>query len=135
MPIHFHPNIGTILICDFDSFTSPEMTKRRPAVVVSPRFRTRDQLCTVVPLSTSRPKSVCEYHCTLAFDPPMPKPFDSPEMWAKADMLYTVGFQRLSPPFAGKDDQGKRMYDIRQVTQDQLKTVQKCILYGLGLDP
>jgi uncharacterized protein YifN (PemK superfamily) len=56
MPLTYHPETGTILICDYNlggGFIEPEMVKRRPVVVISPRFRHRDWLCTVVPLSTT----------------------------------------------------------------------------------
>jgi uncharacterized protein YifN (PemK superfamily) len=57
MAIHFHPQRGTIVVCDFRGFEAPEMQKRRPVVVVSPRLRHRDNLCTVVPLSTTAPRT------------------------------------------------------------------------------
>jgi len=52
MSIPYHPEQGTILICDFKGFIDPEMVKRRPVVVVSPRLRQRGKLCAVVPLGT-----------------------------------------------------------------------------------
>ena len=56
----FHPKPGTLLICDFDrGFKAPEMVKKRPVVVISPRRRkSTPQLCTVVPLSSSAPNPV-----------------------------------------------------------------------------
>jgi mRNA interferase MazF len=50
MSLPYHPKQGTIVICDFKGFVSPEMVKRRPAVIVSPRLRKREGLCTIVPL-------------------------------------------------------------------------------------
>lgn len=44
-----------VLICDFTTgFQAPEMVKKRPVVVVSPRRRI-GQVCTVVPLSSVAP--------------------------------------------------------------------------------
>jgi len=41
MSIKFNPEQGLIVICDFKGFVPPEMVKRRPAVVISPRLRQR----------------------------------------------------------------------------------------------
>ena len=133
MAILFHPDPGTVLVCDFAGYREPEMVKRRPVVVISPRFRQRDGLCTVVPLSTTKPRTVCEYHCELVFDPVMPKPYSEPQMWVKADMVCAVSFDRLTLPYIGKDPQGTRVYDIRHISEDDLRRVQVCVLNGMGL--
>ena len=133
MAIHSHPEIGTIVICDFKGFVPPEMVKRRPALVVSPRLRRRGKLCTIVPLSTSVPPDVAAYHFKLHVDPPLPPPYDSSFHWVKADMLYTVSFDRLDLPFNGKDPSGKRIYDVRVIDKADLIKIQECILHGLGL--
>lgn len=133
MAINFHPDPGTIVVCDFTGFVAPEMIKRRPAIVVSPRFRQRDNLCSIVPLSTSRPKSICAYHCQIDLDPVLPAPYDAARMWVKADMLNAVSFSRLSLPYVGKDEQGKRAYDVRHISDEDLEMVVKCLLNGLGL--
>lgn len=133
MAIHFHPDPGTILICDFTGFRAPEMIKRRPVVVISPRFRQRDGLCTIAPLSLTRPRHVCDFHCELEFDPVLPDPYSSPRMWLKADMLCAVSFDRLALPFLGKDDQGKRLYDVRRISDADLLRVRTCVLHGMGL--
>ena len=64
MALLFVPSPGTLLMCDFDTgFQPPEMTKRRPVVVVSPRRRrAMTKLCTVVPLSTAVPNQVEPFH-------------------------------------------------------------------------
>jgi mRNA interferase MazF len=133
MALKIHPEIGTIVLCDFYGFVEPEMTKRRPAIVVSPRFRQRDNLCTIVPLSTTTPKNVMPYHCVLEFDPPLPRPYREPRMWAKCDMLSTISFNRLALPFSGKDSFGKRIYDIRVINALEMKMVRECILHALNL--
>jgi uncharacterized protein YifN (PemK superfamily) len=136
MPLNFHPAQGTIVVCDFfPGFVAPEMVKRRCAVIVSPRFRNRDNLCTIVPLSTKAPSPIEAYHMQLKFDPPLPSPFDSPTKWVKGDMMYTVSLHRLSLPFIGKDDQGKRVYDQRIISREELSAVQHCLLAGLGILP
>lgn len=122
-----------MLVCDFSGFRQPEMIKRRPVVVISPRFRQRDGLCTVVPLSTTKPRTVCEYHCQLSFDPVLPAPYSEALMWVKADMICAVSFDRLSLPYMGKDQDGKRLYDIRHISDVDLRQVQVCVLNGMGL--
>lgn len=134
MTIKYHPEPGTIIICDFTTgFTPPEMVKRRPAVVVSPRLRKRNDLCTVVPLSTTAPDPVCPYHFKLHVTPALPAPYDAAFHWVKADMLYTVGFNRLHLPFDKKDATGKRRYDVRVIDLADLLKIQQAILHGLGL--
>jgi mRNA interferase MazF len=54
-------------------------------------------------------------------------------MWIKADMIYTVSFERLSLPFTGKDESGKRIYDNRKVSDADLLRIQQCALKALGL--
>ena len=133
MPIQFHPEQGTIIICDFKGFVVPEMVKRRPAVIISPRLRRRDRLCTVVPLSTTAPSPIASYHHKLHIDPPLPKPYNEKAHWVKADMVYTVSFDRLYLPHGGKDTNGKRIYDVRIIDKADIIKIQQCVLHGLGL--
>lgn len=133
MAIQFHPAQGTIFACDFDGYKVPEIVKRRPVVVVSPRLRTRDQLCTIVPLSSTPPPSVEPYHFKLHVTPVLPAPYNEDFHWVKADMLYTVSYSRLICLFDGKDPSGKRIYDIRILDKSDLKKIQECMLHALGL--
>lgn len=132
MAINFMPHCGAILICKFDGLNEPEMTKRRPVVVVSPKSKDRWGLCTVVPLSTTAPRPVKECHYKLTTAPPLPEPYNSDWHWVKGDMLYTMSFERLSMPLIGKDDSGKRLYDDRVVSEEDLKAIRACVLSGLG---
>ena len=133
MAIQIHPESGTIVICDFKGFVPPEMVKRRPAIVISPRLRNRSSLCTIVPLSTTPPTHIMPYHHKLVVDPVLPEPYNEKFHWVKADMLYTVSFDRLFLPFKGKDDQGKRIYDVRVIDKADLIKIQQCVLHGIGL--
>jgi mRNA interferase MazF len=133
MALDYHPKTGTIVICDFKGFIKPEMVKKRPAVIISPRFRRRNKLCTIVPLSTTPPNPVMKYHCKLEFDKPLPKPYNSPFHWVKGDMLATVSLNRLFLPYKGKNAQGKREYVIKIIEGDDFIKIQKCILYAVGL--
>ena len=132
MPLQFHPEQGTIVICDFKGFVPPEMVKRRPAVVISPRLRRRQKLCTVIPLSTTTPNPIEAYHHKLHIDPVLPSPYNAQVHWVKADMVYTVSFDRLFLPFEKKDG-GKRIYDVRVIDKADIIKIQQCMLHGLGL--
>ncbi|HAD86504.1 MAG TPA: hypothetical protein DCG48_03995 [Rhodospirillaceae bacterium] len=132
MALRFHPKRGAVLVCNFDTgFEVPEMVKRRPVIVVSPRHRTRHGLCTVVPLSTTPPAQVCDYHCTVKLD--LPAPWRAPEMWVKADMVATVGFHRLDLIATKRGKDGKRRYLNIRMDDEQLANVQRAMLHGLGL--
>lgn len=74
MSLSYHPQTGTIVICDFHGFIEPEMSKRRPVIVVSPRYRNSYKLCTIVPLSTTEPNPIMEYHYKIRFHHPLPVP-------------------------------------------------------------
>ena len=133
MAIQFHPEQGAILACDFQGFKEPEMTKRRPVVVITPRLRKRGKLCAVVPLSTTPPSEIMPYHHKLYLIPKLPAPYDASFHWVKADMIYTVSFERLFLLHNGKDASGKRNYDDRIIDKADLIKIQQCILHGLGL--
>jgi mRNA interferase MazF len=135
MALSYHPETGTIVICDFRGFVQPEMVKTRPAIVISPRFRHRYGLCTIVPLSTKQPDPIMPYHYKLSLDEPLPKPFNSDFHWVKGDMLSTVSFSRLSLPRLGKDENGKRIYVTKIIKDVDLFNIRKCILYALAFFP
>jgi mRNA interferase MazF len=134
MTLSYHPAPGAILVCDYDTgFREPEMVKRRLCVVITPRLRRRDGLCTVVPLSTTAPDEPQDYHCELQFARPLPKPWPGDRKWAKCDMLATVGYARLSPIGIGRDAQGKRRYIYPHLAADQLKDIRRAVLCALSL--
>lgn len=134
MALSFHPKPGTILVCDYDTgFRPPEMVKRRPAVVISPRLRRRDGLCTVVPLSGTAPIPPEAYHWPLELERALPKPWNSDRFWVKADMLATVAFHRLELISLGRDQEGKRKYLNFQVKEEVLASIRQCVLYALGI--
>jgi len=133
MPLKFHPEPGTLLICDFDGFRVPEMVKRRPIVVISPRLKRRDGLLTVAPLSTTPPDPIMDYHCEIELAEALPAPFDSPRMWVKADMIYNVSFDRLELVRTARDHTGKRRYLTKRLPAADLIKIHRCVLIGLGL--
>lgn len=133
MSIPYHPQVGTILRVDLnEGFRVPEMRKRRPAVVVSPALPGRDQLCTIVPLSTSKPTTMQPYNCVLDLDPPLPFPYSSQRMWVKADMIMCVAFHRLKLLDRGKQN-GERVYDIRVLPAEKMDEIRQCIRESLGM--
>ena len=133
MPLPFNPMPGTVVICDFSGFIVPEMVKRRPAIVVSPRLRGRTNLCTIVPLSTTPPDKEQNYHYLLELKPHLPRPFDVDSCWVKGDMLYTVSYDRLNLPHV-KSVAGRRVYITRIISAEDLRNIRRCILFGLGLE-
>lgn len=108
------------------------MVKRRPVIVVSPRLPHRDNLCAVVPVSTTAPKHDVPYVVQIGFDDPLPAPFDSPVAWVKCDMLATVSFERLDMFRAGRDQTGRRKYLNRLLPEGDFERVKQGILHGLG---
>lgn len=133
MAINEHPAIGTILICDFTGFKEPEMVKRRPVVVISPKIAIRGKLCTVVPISTGEPTPKMSYHCQLDIQPPLPEPYDQGPNWIKGDMVFSAGFHRLDLIRLGKDRYGQRIYRYDTLPHEDIKRVRSCVLASLGL--
>jgi len=135
MGIKFPVGIGTILLCDYDrgGFQPPEMIKRRPAIIISPRLPFRDGLCTVVPISSDEGAHETDYAVRLEFRPPLPPPFSYEVAWAKCDMLATVGFARLDLFRTQRDQDGKRKYLHPKLSALDLDRVKKGILCALGM--
>lgn len=134
MGLKFDPPPGQILICEFpEGFKEPEMVKTRPVMVVSPRLKQRNGLCSVVPLSTTPPDRIQNWHYLLKLDRPLPSPWSADEQWVKADMLTTVSYHRLNLIPTKRDHEGKRKYLTIIVKHDELKAIRKCLLHGLGL--
>ena len=133
MALKFFPEQGSVLICDFKGFNEPEMTKRRPVVVISPRRKHSPRLCTIVPLSTTAPRPVEKFHVQLKFEPSLPEPYDRGDCWAKCDMIYQVSFERLSLPCYGKLTNGDRMYYQLPVGAEKLQEIRQAVAFALGL--
>jgi mRNA interferase MazF len=125
---------GTILLCDYSlgGFREPEMVKRRPAIVLSPRLPFRDWLCSVVPLSSSPPLHLVDYVVQLTL-PALPAPFEEPVCWAKCDMVATVSFKRLDLFRTGRDQFGKRKYIHPVLAAEDFDRVRQGVLAALGL--
>lgn len=137
MALKFPPTVGTIVICDYRTgFRPPEMVKERLAVVVSPRLPHRDNLCTVVPLSASPPKDHLLYQVRIELPMEAPSPYAGRFKWAKADMMATVGFERLSLPYTERDRAtGKRKYLQIILVENELTKVREAMLFALVWAP
>lgn len=135
MAIKYPVAPGTIVLCDYSmgGFKEPEMVKRRPAIVISPRLRHRDHLCTVVPLSSKPGVADVDYVVELFIARPLPPPFENQMVWAKCDMLATVSFARLDLFRTQRNPAGKRQYITPRLPDADLKRVQQGILFALGL--
>ena len=130
MSINFHPNPGTMLVCDFHGMTAPEIVKTRPIIVISPRLRRGNGLCTVVPLSTTPPKFVMPWHCRLMFEGPLAPNWRECIMWAKCDLLYSMRFERLDRFYQVTDN--KRKYYDRRVNEEDWGLIRKAVFSFLG---
>jgi uncharacterized protein YifN (PemK superfamily) len=130
--LEFHPEPGTVVICDYHGFKVPEMVKRRLAVVISPRLKRRDGLCTVVPLSTLDPVPVEAWHYQFELPKEPPEPFEGKVKWAKCDMLATVGFHRLLLPHT-RTAAGVRQNVIIRIGQGHLGAILNGVRSALGI--
>nr|WP_232792959.1 type II toxin-antitoxin system PemK/MazF family toxin [Caulobacter hibisci] len=121
-------------MCDFGGgFRVPEMVKRRPVVVISPKIRNRPGLCTVVPLSTTAPAPRMAYHCQIEIEPPLPERFVSSGLWVKGDMICTVSLERLDFIRTGKREDGSRKYYFHRLDRQTMSEIRGRVLVGLGL--
>ena len=114
--IQFHPRKGSVLICDFRGNELPEITKKRPVVIITPRLPYRDSLATIVPLSTTPPKYDVDYVVKLrgyyGNDP------QRPQQYAKCDLISSVSFRRLD-----RVKIGYRKYITPTVSEDDLQNI------------
>ena len=137
MPIRHPVAPGTVLLCDYSlgGFRPPEMVKRRPAVVISPRLPKRDGLCTVVPLSGTPAPDGVAYQVRITLDEPLPEPFGKAEWWAKADMLATVGFNRLDLFRTRRDPAtGERAFLHPRLSRTELWRIRQAVLHALAME-
>ena len=134
MALTYYPHVGEILVCHFDPVAlGAEMIKSRPVVVIGPRLRRRANLVGVVPLSTTAPTPEEAYHCKIALNQPLPRPFGKPVMWAKCDMYCSVSLLRLDRFKELKARYGgPRKWTTGQLTADQIEAVRRAVLRGLG---
>ena len=119
---------GEIVICNFDTgFKPPEMVKQRPVVVISRTSTHVRGLCTIVPLSTTPPPKVFPWHVPMSSNPlrgclPSDHIFCSDrQIWAKCDMIITLGFERITRPH--RRIEGRRDYAGVRVSAPDLDAI------------
>lgn len=120
-------------MCDFSTgFKKPELVKKRPVIVIA-SVRQRSDLATVVGLSTTEPYPIEKYHCEIE-SKRLPKNslFQNKRTWIKGDMIYRVGFHRLSLIGIGRVN-GRRNYYYNCFGKEYMAEVYKCVLHGLDL--
>lgn len=127
MPLQYQPKEGSVLICDFRGYEVPEMVKVRPVVVIR-KHRTNRLLVTVVPLSTTAPEFFLDHHLELENH----LQGGSPICWAKCDMVATVSLPRLDR-IKRRDRQGKRVYEISQLSVEEFAAIKAAVRSALGL--
>lgn len=124
------------MLCDYDAggFRPPEMVKRRPAIVLVGTLPGRNNLHTVIPMSGTPSDENKKYHCKIELDQPLPEPFAETVWWVKADMVATVGLDRLDLFQTARDQYGKRKYlSGLRVTDEQFAAVREAVRHALGL--
>lgn len=136
MGLSYHPKPGTIVMCDFTTgFSRPEMVKRRPVLIISPKMKRGSDLCTVVAISSAAPEPVEKWHYQLP-KPSMPqrKTFQRRTSWVKADMIYRVSFDRLNRiQLDRKKGSSKRAYFDQRLGREQMADIYGCVLHALNL--
>jgi len=122
--IQFHPRKGEVLICDFTGNIVPEIVKRRPVLVITPRLPNRYGLVTVVPLSSSPPIEEVPYVVRLS------KNYvsrDDCPLYAKCDLVCSVALKRLD-----RLKSGYRKFASPKVDDTDLEAVLKGVKCALG---
>jgi uncharacterized protein YifN (PemK superfamily) len=125
--IGFFPRAGQVLICDFSGFKEPEMCKVRPIIVISPRLPQRSEIVTIVPISTTAPLHDLPFVVRLSKNY-HPEEADDFACWAKCDMVMNIGRWRLDGFKVGR-----RRWATPQATGEDLESVRRGVLFGLGM--
>ena len=141
MSMNYAPPRGRIIMVDFQLRVKggglpPEMRKeRRPCVIVSRNDLKRGRLVTVVPLSTTEPDRVREYHHKMDHRSFVDFPASmgaARTRWAKCDYLDTVSLDRCKDP-GDTDAQGNRRYKKPRAIEADMRAIEACIRHVLKL--
>ncbi len=130
MALRFQPKPRSVVYCDFAGFRVPEMTKRRPVIVLRAHKRNR-RLVYVVPLSTSPPEPPQPYHYRFARSPVVHA--EPIEAWAKCDMVAVVSIERLT---IGRQKQEGSESNLRQfapmISKEEFAAIRACVANAFG---
>ncbi len=130
MALQYHPCFGEILYCDFSHQKEPEMVKVRPVIVVS---RKHKSLCTVIPLSGTRPEPFEKWNCQIINVPAF---LPQNDWWAKCDCITTVALVRLDRAQAGKcPNTGKRLFATQVASAVDIAAIRKAIATHVLIQP
>jgi mRNA interferase MazF len=97
----------------------------------SPDGYGRSGLATIVPLSTTPPRTNCDYQPELHLGLPLPRPFNSINCCAKADMVMSVSYERLSLFRTQRGPDGRRAYLKFEISEPQFEVVKRAMLRAL----
>ena len=133
MALPYHPKPGTIVICDYQmgGFIPPEMSKRRLAITISPKLKRRNNLVTVVPLSTTAPDHVEAWH--LPINLAIPAPWGDAPRWAKCDMIATVAYSRVNLPHFRHPVTGSRQHWQYELSTELVDDLRRAVANALGI--
>lgn len=134
------PDRGRIIIVNFDlkgNAVPPEIGKAgRPCVVVHANGLKRGRLATVVPLSTTEPHRIQDYHHEMDHRSFRTWPANwgsqGQPRWAKCDYVTTVSLDRCVDPYYKPPYQQRRYVKIRAIKAD-MDAIDQCIKRALGL--
>jgi uncharacterized protein YifN (PemK superfamily) len=116
-----------VFACDYSGNVAPEIIKVRPVVVISPNHLLRPGLVTVVPLSTTPPSPIQQYHYRLVGNPIPGDP--ATEIWAKCDLVSSVGIGRLDRIKIARGN-----YVTGSVSMDQVREIRRCAARSIGIE-
>jgi len=117
-----------VFVGDFTDLRAPEITKKRPVIVISPKLPYRSELVTIVPISTTAPRHELPFVFRLSRNY-APWGAEDVASWAKCDLVMNVSLHRLH---AFKVDRRKYVYPT--LSPEDLAGVRQAVLAGLGLD-
>jgi uncharacterized protein YifN (PemK superfamily) len=115
-------------MCDYSGYVQPEMVKLRRVIVVSPPNKGASVVL-VVPVSTTRPRTVLPVHVCLPGEDEYECFDGAPEVWVKADLVSHVRFERLDRVFV----RGTGYLRTVKLSSEHLQEVQAAILHAFGL--
>ena len=119
--LKFQPKEGSVVYCDYAGFVLPEMVKKRPVIVIH-KHRHNPKLLCVVPISTTEPIPILEYHIEME-ESFRDIHLDGKKSWVKCDMVNTVSLDRLN--LVRNKDSGIRA--APNVGNDFLKKVKEAV--------
>lgn len=124
MALYKQPEIGSIVMCDFNGYIEPEIVKFRPVVVIA-KHPHNSKLITIVPLSTTKPSELANFHFEMI------SVIDRKKVWVKCDLIYSISIERLNKI---KMIRGRtKSWEILKVTDAQLKSIKTAVANHLKI--